>query len=163
MTFASQWTPARTPIGQWAIPGAKKGFPDMKHSMPTGTISEQQDAPLAARIYKDGALVEQADVYQVLVRVHDELGVEVYGSEDEPADVIFDTLQGTTGAPDASWTADVTGYNLKVTIPGRGVFLAGGRRYHAEVVVELLDGDNVTLTGSLQVEPGRTFKKSQAR
>jgi len=117
-----------------------------------------------ARVYsKYNALVVFADVYQVLVRVYDALGREVYGSEEDPALVVFDTLQGTASAPDAAWTADAVGYNFKYTIPGRGVFVVGGGLYVAEYTLEMADGDTITVSGSLAVAPVQTYKDTQTQ
>lgn len=130
----------------------------MNLSVPTAPIGEQQDAPFYARVVdKLNVVVVVADVYQVLVRVHDRNGTEVYGSEETPSDV-FASVVATE-----PWTADGTGYNFQFTIPGRGVFLAGGGTYTAEFTVELNDGDTIPLFGRLDVRPSLTNKQNQTQ
>lgn len=151
--FAARWATSYVAAAQWALPGAKPG---MNFILPSGTISEQQDAPLLARVYtKDNTALQQADVYQILLRVYDKSGTEVYGEEVSAGSSVFDSLQ--TGDV---WTAGATGYNLSVTFPGRGVFLAGGASYTAEVTIELNDDDAITITGNLRVRPTRTYEKT---
>lgn len=163
-TPVAQWALAYTAVAQWAVPGSKPGRPNVHLVLPSTTISEQQDAPLLARVYtKANVLAVPSDVAQVLVRVYDRDGAEVYGEELSAGAVIQDPAFGTPTNPDARWTADGDGGNLDLTIPGRGVFLAGGANYGTEVVVEYLDGDSYTISGHIRVKPTRTYKQDQAQ
>jgi hypothetical protein len=159
VTFAYQWALGYCAFAQWITSESQGGRPDMNLNIPSATIAEQQDAVLCARVYaNDNTIVVQADVLQVLVRVYDVSGTEVYGKEEDPADVIYNTLQ-----TDARWTEDGTGYNLRVTIPGRGVFLSGGANYGTEIILEMADGDAIAIRGTLRITPLGAYKLTQTQ
>jgi hypothetical protein len=155
MNQAAQWSPAYAAASQWVAQQQSHG---MRTSNPTATIGEQQNAPFRARLYTAAnAVVLEADVRQVLVRVYNSSGQEVYGATRDPADVIV-PLQVTP-----EWVSGGEGYNLAVTIPGRGVFLAGGGDYLAEFVLEMNDGDTISVRGRIKVAPLLTFQETQTQ
>lgn len=156
----SLWTPSYCAVADWTLPHSHPG--SMRHTtIPTAPIGELQDAPLKARIYKsNGGLIEPADVSLVLVRVFDADGVEQYATELLGSEAIVSAADFPLTATDAAWTADGGGYNLRLTIPGRDVFRAGGSLYRVEVTTELADGDALTIVGRLMVRPALTYQEN---
>lgn len=82
---------------------------------------EQTDAPILARVYRNGVLITQAGISTITVtvkRYNKATGVSSETLSDVAVDkttAVFDTIQ-----TDAKWSTDTTGYNFAYTVSQAG-------------------------------------------
>ena len=103
-------------------------------------VAENSAAVILARVVDaDGDPIAAADVASIAVKVFDRDAASpttpTHTAAPDPGDVVYDELQ-----VDARWSADATGYNLAVGLPGSS-FPTGDHRYRAEVKITPADGD----------------------
>jgi hypothetical protein len=102
-------------------------------------VLERQAVYLLASLYRaDGTLIVRDDVMSVTMELYRTDDGSVLAVAEEPysvENVVFDTLQ-----TDGYWSADSSGYNLRLRVRS-DLLNAGAGLYRAEITVEIYNDD----------------------
>lgn len=127
-------------IYTWVAGGASIG------NVAKAFIVEGSAVTLLGRVsVAGGGVAVQSDISAIAVEVWDKtLATMVQQVTPEVTDVISNAL-----LTDSRWTADATGYNLTLLLPGI-CFPAGDRVYRVEVKITMIDGNVIFVLWDLQ-------------